>query len=77
MKRLAHPSFGAAVVHPSDLRHGSSGQEQLIDGVVRDTAGGRLAEPADVAGVVAMFASPEGAWLTGQHVEANGRFRWS
>ena len=51
--------------------------EQLIAGVAKDTVSGRIAEPADVAGVVAMFASPEGAWLTGQHVEANGRFRWS
>jgi 3-oxoacyl-[acyl-carrier protein] reductase len=51
--------------------------EQLIAGVAKDTADGRIAEPADVAGVVAMFASPEGTWLTGQHVEASGRFRWS
>lgn len=51
--------------------------ERLIAGVAKDTVSGRIAEPADVAGVVAMFASPEGAWLTGQHVEANGRFRWS
>ncbi|HEY4457581.1 MAG TPA: SDR family oxidoreductase [Pseudonocardiaceae bacterium] len=51
--------------------------EQLIAGVARDTVEGRIAEPADVAGVVAMFAAPEGAWLTGQYVEANGRFRWS
>jgi NAD(P)-dependent dehydrogenase (short-subunit alcohol dehydrogenase family) len=51
--------------------------EKLIAGVTKDTVGGRIAEPADVAGVVAMFASPEGTWLTGQHVEANGRFRWS
>jgi 3-oxoacyl-[acyl-carrier protein] reductase len=51
--------------------------ERLINSVARDTAEGRIAEPADVAGVVAMFAAPDGAWLTGQHVEANGRFRWS
>lgn len=51
--------------------------ERLIAAVVKDTAGGRIAEPADIAGVVAMFASAEGTWLTGQHVEANGRFRWS
>lgn len=50
---------------------------QLIAAVAKDTVGGRIAEPADVAAVVAMFASPEGSWLTGQHVEANGRFRWS
>ncbi|MFL6110086.1 MAG: SDR family oxidoreductase [Catenulispora sp.] len=51
--------------------------ERMIAGVAKDTIAGRIAEPADVAGVVAMFASPEGAWLTGQHVEASGRFRWS
>lgn len=50
--------------------------EALIAGVTRDTVGGRIADPADVAGVVAMFAAPDGAWLTGQHVEASGRFRW-
>lgn len=50
--------------------------ERLIAAVAKDTAAGRIAEPADVVGVVAMFAAPEGAWLTGQHVEANGRFRW-
>ena len=36
-----------------------------------------MAEPADVAGVVSLFASPEAAWLTGQYVIANGRFRHS
>lgn len=51
--------------------------EALIARVARDTVGGRIAEPADVAGVVALFASAEGAWLTGQCVDANGRFRWS
>jgi 3-oxoacyl-[acyl-carrier protein] reductase len=51
--------------------------ERLIASVARDTAAGRIAEPADIAGVVAMFASAEGAWLTGQYAEANGRFRWS
>jgi NAD(P)-dependent dehydrogenase (short-subunit alcohol dehydrogenase family) len=51
--------------------------EALIARVARDTVGGRIAEPADVAGVVALFASAEGTWLTGQCVDANGRFRWS
>ena len=41
------------------------------------TVAGRMAEPADVAGVVAMFAAPEGAWLTAQYVDAHGRFRYS
>jgi NAD(P)-dependent dehydrogenase (short-subunit alcohol dehydrogenase family) len=46
-------------------------------GVARDTVAGRMAQPADVAGVVSLFAAPEAAWLTGQYVLANGRFRYS
>lgn len=61
----------------TDANAAARRNEKLIAGVVNDTVGGRIAEPADVAGVVAMFASPEGTWLTGQYVEANGRFRWS
>jgi NAD(P)-dependent dehydrogenase (short-subunit alcohol dehydrogenase family) len=49
----------------------------LVAQLAKDTAAGRMAEPADVAGVVSLFASPEGTWLTGQDVEANGRFRHS
>ena len=51
--------------------------EALMAGVARDTVAGRVAEPADVAGVVALFAGPEAAWLTGQYVLASGRFRYS
>jgi 3-oxoacyl-[acyl-carrier protein] reductase len=40
------------------------------------TAAGRMAEPSDVAGVVALFAAPEGAWLTAQYVDAHGRYRY-
>ncbi|MBV9792552.1 MAG: SDR family oxidoreductase [Actinobacteria bacterium] len=49
----------------------------LVAGVARDTVAGRIAEPADVAGVVSLFAAPEAAWLTGQYVIANGRYRYS
>ena len=49
----------------------------LLAAVARDTVAGRMAEPADVTGVVSLFASPEAAWLTGQYVIANGRFRHS
>ena len=61
----------------TDANAAARRNEELIASVARDTAGGRIAEPADIAGVVAMFASAEGTWLTGQYVEANGRFRWS
>lgn len=33
---------------------------------------GRLAEPGDIANVVAFLASPEGHWVNGQVVRANG-----
>jgi 3-oxoacyl-[acyl-carrier protein] reductase len=47
----------------------------LADQVAGFTVAARMAEPADVAGVVAMFAAPEGAWLTAQYVNAHGRYR--
>jgi NAD(P)-dependent dehydrogenase (short-subunit alcohol dehydrogenase family) len=51
--------------------------EALMAKIAGDTVGARIAEPADVAGVVALLVSPEGAWITGQCLEASGRFRWS
>jgi len=33
---------------------------------------GRVAEPRDIAGVVAFLASGDGGWLTGQWIEASG-----
>jgi NAD(P)-dependent dehydrogenase (short-subunit alcohol dehydrogenase family) len=49
----------------------------LVERVGKDTVAGRMAEPADIAGVVSLFASPDAAWLTGQYVDANGRYRAS
>jgi 3-oxoacyl-[acyl-carrier protein] reductase len=49
----------------------------VVAGVARDTVAGRMAGPADVAGVVSLFTSPDAAWLTGQYVMANGRYRYS
>jgi NAD(P)-dependent dehydrogenase (short-subunit alcohol dehydrogenase family) len=48
----------------------------LAEQVAGFTVAGRMAEPADVAGVVAMFAAPEGAWLTAQYVDAHGRYQY-
>jgi NAD(P)-dependent dehydrogenase (short-subunit alcohol dehydrogenase family) len=36
------------------------------------TAGGRAGEADEIAGIVAMLASPESAWCTGQVICANG-----
>ena len=33
---------------------------------------GRMGEPEDIAGVVAFLAGPEGAWIDGQQIIANG-----
>ena len=33
---------------------------------------GRMGEPEDIAGVVAFLAGPEGSWVNGQQIIANG-----
>lgn len=33
---------------------------------------GRMGEPEDIAGVIAFLAGPEGAWINGQQIIANG-----
>lgn len=33
---------------------------------------GRMGEPEDIAGVVAFLAGPEGTWINGQQIIANG-----
>ena len=35
---------------------------------------GRLGQPEDIANVVAMLCSPDGSWVTGQNIGANGGF---
>jgi 3-oxoacyl-[acyl-carrier protein] reductase len=35
---------------------------------------GRLAQPADIASVVAFLAGPDGHWINGQVIRANGGF---
>lgn len=45
-----------------------------IAGFAQGNVSQRMAEPADVAGVVAMLVSDAGAWLTGQYLEADGRW---
>jgi 3-oxoacyl-[acyl-carrier protein] reductase len=42
------------------------------DAIVGGTALGRLGQPEDIAGVVAFLASDDGAWITGQVIEASG-----
>lgn len=37
---------------------------------------GRIGQPEDIAAVVALLASPEAAWITGQVIAASGGFRF-
>lgn len=45
---------------------------QQIAGFVQRTPHKRLGEPADIADVIALLCSPEGGWVNGQTVFANG-----
>jgi len=45
---------------------------ELRAGVISTIALGRIAEPADIADVVAFLASDAGRWITGQSFEASG-----
>lgn len=33
---------------------------------------GRLGQPGDIADIVAMLTGPDGGWITGQTIHANG-----
>lgn len=46
--------------------------DQDIAPIVGRTPLGRLGEPGDVAGVVSFLAGPEGGWVNGQVLRANG-----
>ena len=50
--------------------------EGVPEAIVNDSVGRqvihRMAEPVDIAGAVAMVASDEAGWITGQSILANG-----
>ena len=46
--------------------------QEFLDAMIEKTALKRLAQPEDIAKVVAFFASDEAAWITGQVVLADG-----
>ncbi|MDA0181389.1 SDR family oxidoreductase [Solirubrobacter phytolaccae] len=46
--------------------------EETIDRLAKQPPLERLGKPEDIAGVVAFLASPEGHWVNGQVVRANG-----
>lgn len=52
------------------LRHANP--DEAIERIAEITPLGRLGQPQDVADVVALLASPDGRWLTGQIINATG-----
>lgn len=46
--------------------------EQLIDTIAKIAPLERLGQPEDIAAVVAFLAGPDGAWINGQTLRANG-----
>ena len=48
---------------------------QFIDQIVGSTPLGRVAQPADVAGVVTFLATDDARWVTGSLIDAAGGFR--
>ena len=45
---------------------------ELLERLAKVSPLGRLGEPADIAGVVAFLAGPDGGWVNGQTVRVNG-----
>jgi 3-oxoacyl-[acyl-carrier protein] reductase len=46
--------------------------KEEMERIAQNMALGRMGEPEDIAGVVAFLAGPEGAWINGQQIIANG-----
>ncbi|WP_181797427.1 SDR family oxidoreductase [Streptomyces sp. WELS2] len=46
--------------------------EEIRRQVIADTPLSRLGRPAEIAAVVAFLAGPDGAWVTGQNIRADG-----
>jgi NAD(P)-dependent dehydrogenase (short-subunit alcohol dehydrogenase family) len=44
----------------------------VVAQIEAETIFGRVGEPHDIAGIVALVASDDAAWLTAQYIEANG-----
>lgn len=55
----------------TDLLH-STNPAVALEQIATITPLGRLGQPADIADVVTLLASPDGRWLTGQIIHATG-----
>jgi len=72
-RELGPLGISANVLNPGPVDTGWMGP-QLRAELAEVQPGGRLGTPADVAGTVAFLLSPEGRWVSGQLVKADGGF---
>lgn len=72
-RELGPLGISANVLNPGPVDTGWM-DDQLREGLLPHQPLGRLGEPRDVAGVVAFLVSPEGRWISGQLLHADGGF---
>ncbi|WP_311208586.1 MULTISPECIES: SDR family oxidoreductase [unclassified Aeromicrobium] len=72
-RELGPLGISANVLNPGPVDTGWM-DDQLREGLLPHQPLGRLGEPRDVAGVVAFLLSPEGRWISGQLLHADGGF---
>lgn len=72
-RELGPLRISANVLNPGPIDTGWI-TEELRRGLVPMHPSGRLGEPADIAAVVAFLLSPEGRWISGQLLHADGGF---
>jgi 3-oxoacyl-[acyl-carrier protein] reductase len=66
-------TVNAVAPGPVDTALFTKGKEQAqIDAIKKMNPLGRLGEPEDIARVVSFLASPDGSWINGQVLRANG-----
>ncbi len=72
-RELGGLGISSNALNPGPVDTGWMNDEIRESGIARQPTG-RLGTPDDIAGVVSFLASPEGRWVSGQLVKADGGF---
>ncbi len=72
-RELGRRGISANVLDPGPIDTGWM-DPSLRDSLAADHPLGRLGTPTDIAGVVSFLVSPEGRWVSGQLLAADGAF---